>query len=103
MSQRRKIAFRVDEKVRCIMPDFGWSRPYGEAVPKLRATYTVRQILRVNGTMTLRLAEVRNPAKPYEEGILECAFPAAAFRPLGRQPALRRRNRRARNIHRAGY
>ena len=55
---------------------------YGEAVPSKNSVYTVRSIYRLAGEEGIRLREIVNQPRGYQEGTAECAFKIACFAPV---------------------
>lgn len=67
--------FKVGQRITCIN-GAGFARPYGEQVPVVGQTYTVRQ---VEGSC-VRLKEIINPPHEYVSGTMECSFKASRFK-----------------------
>ncbi len=67
-------AFKVGQRIVCIN-DSGFARPYGEQVPVLGRTYTVRG----NVGPCLRVKEIINVPQRYATGTMECSFQSSRF------------------------
>jgi hypothetical protein len=67
--------FKAGQKVVCINSS-GFARPYGEQVPVLGRSYTVRGVV----GPCIRLREIVNVPQRYATGTMECLFAATRFR-----------------------
>jgi hypothetical protein len=67
--------FKVGQKVVCIN-DSGFSHQYGEQVPVLGRSYTVRAVV----GPCIRLREIVNVPQRYAGGTVECSFTATRFK-----------------------
>lgn len=71
--------FEVNQKIVCVRDD--WTSDRTEILPKKGETYTIREITNF-GFVALRLKEIVNPGRQYEEMFGEVTFDASHFRPL---------------------
>ncbi|MDB5550641.1 MAG: hypothetical protein JWL86_625 [Rhizobium sp.] len=76
------MAFRIGQKVICVKKDAWTSADLGEAVPEFNSIYTIRTIDVADGCTFFRFNEIRNRPLPYVEGVYECFFYSAHFRPI---------------------
>jgi hypothetical protein len=77
------MSFRVGQKVECIVAPSMFLCRNGEVAPSKGGVYTIRAILGdPSGDEFVRLNEIVNEPRVYDQGFEECCFDAAAFRPI---------------------
>jgi hypothetical protein len=67
--------FKLGQRVVCTNGIFSPPPPYGEIVPVMNRSYTIRNVV----GQCVRLREITNRPNEYQEGIMECLFRADRF------------------------
>ena len=77
------MAFRVGQEVVCIFDGFWGLNMFGEIMPVKNQTYTIREIvIDDDGDSCFRFNEIINRVHRYKQGVVECSFWSARFRPI---------------------
>lgn len=72
--------FQFGQKVVCLVEASSWLVLNGETPPRKGGIYHIREICELGAGVRLR--EIVNTPRHYEDRFIECSFNASAFRPV---------------------